>query len=253
MQLDVPQPIIESLVIDVGNTTVKCAVFYGGELTEKVSFKHEESHNIQLWLTNHFKPNIIISDVTSTYTQTLTGALTNSQRLIILDAHTPLPIKNRYHTPETLGKDRLAAVVGAIANFPNQNCLVIDAGTCITYDFIDAENNYWGGMITPGVNMRLKAMHEGTGRLPLVALKETEESIGKDTPSPSLLTGVQWGTVAELDGIIARFEKETPDIRIILTGGDANFLAKHLKKKIFVNQNLVLQGLNQIIHYNAAF
>ena len=133
--------------------------------------------------------------------------------------------------------------------FPKKNTLVIDAGTCITYDFIDAKGNYLGGGISPGIRMRLQAMNEFTAKLPLVKQKNSKKFIGNDTES-SLRVGGQIGTVMEIRGFIRAYETTFGKINIILTGGDSKALAKHFENHIFVNNNLVLRGLNKILNYN---
>jgi len=166
-----------------------------------------------------------------------------------LNAKTALPIQNLYKTPKTLGKDRLAVVVGATELFPAKSCLVIDAGTCITNDFIDADGNYHGGNIIPGVEMRFKAMNTFTARLPLLKRRKVESFVGNDTKS-SMRTGSQWGAVFEMEGFIKQYRKKFGRLNVILTGGDADFFANRLKTKIFVNQYLVHIGLNKILNYN---
>lgn len=242
---------MEQLVIDVGNTFVKCGVFINDDLNEKQVFLHKEKHLLRQWLTNHSKPNIIISDVTSAYIQWITDLLPSANQIILMSAAVPLPIKNGYETPNTLGQDRIAAAVGATVDFPEKDCLVIDAGTCITYDYIDQNLGFRGGSISPGINLRFWAMHKGTGNLPLVEKRAISQLFGTTTET-ALQSGVFWGVVTEVEGIIERYQLFNPEVKIILTGGDAIFLANHSKKKIFVNQNLVLQGLNKILMYNAA-
>ncbi len=168
---------------------------------------------------------------------------------IELGTRTPLPIQNTYRTPETLGKDRLAAVVGAFEMFPDQNCLVIDAGTCITYDLLRWDGVYPGGNIAPGLEMRLRAMHHFTANLPPVAIGETENLIGYSTES-AMRNGAQLGIILEIEGFIAWCRSEWGEINVILTGGSIDFFVKNLKSQIFVNPNLVLSGLNKILNYN---
>ncbi|MEM6965489.1 MAG: type III pantothenate kinase, partial [Bacteroidota bacterium] len=143
----------------------------------------------------------------------------------------------------------LAGVVAAFDFFPHENTLVIDAGTCITYDFVDKNGHYLGGSIAPGMKMRLQAMHHFTAKLPLVEQKPLRKFIGNDTVS-ALRTGGQMGIVMEISGFIETYNKTFGKINTILTGGDTGFLAKHLEKPIFVKNNLILHGLNQILNYN---
>jgi type III pantothenate kinase len=170
-------------------------------------------------------------------------------KFIIFDSSTPLPLTNKYQTPETLGKDRLAAAVAAVNMFPHSNVLVIDAGTCIKYDFINAKAEYLGGAISPGLQMRFNALNHFTEKLPLITLSEYDSLIGKNT-AESLLSGVINGTLSEIDGIIERYHKIYPEIQIVLSGGDAEYLVSKLKKEIFAVSNIVLNGLKIILDYN---
>jgi type III pantothenate kinase len=166
-----------------------------------------------------------------------------------LTAQTKLPIRHVYRTPETLGKDRLAAVVGACYLYPAEDCLVVDAGTCITFDILTADGVFRGGNIAPGVRMRLRAMHDYTARLPLVEPVRSTRLWGEQT-TQALENGGALGAALELEGLQARLAEHFPRLRTVLTGGDAALLANLLKTKIFVHENLVLQGLNQILEYN---
>ena len=167
-----------------------------------------------------------------------------------MDGHTKIPLQNTYKTPESLGRDRIALAVGANQLFPTNNTLVIDAGTCITYDFIDEKNNYLGGAISPGLQIRLNALHTFTEKLPLVTIKNGSELIGKTTEM-SILSGVINGATAEVDGIIDRYKEQFGNLKTVLTGGDANYFVKTLKNNIFANSKVLLNGLNTILNYNA--
>lgn len=237
------------LVIDWGNTRIKSGVFDDGKLLTSNVWEALEKENILDVATNHRVENVILSSVSRLPSEAVLDFLRKNFFFVYLDHTTPLPITNAYQTPETLGKDRLAAAVGAWQNFPRQNSLVVDAGTCITLDVVEASGKYVGGNISPGLRMRMKAMHEFTANLPLVEPGPTEYWLGKNTSS-ALINGAQEGFVLELDGYLQRCESVYPSINVILTGGDADFLAKKMKKKIFVNQNLVLEGLNKILDYN---
>jgi len=168
---------------------------------------------------------------------------------LLLSETTPLPFQNLYRTPQTLGKDRLAVVAGSQALFPGQTCLVVDAGTCITYEILTAEGAYTGGNIAPGLRMRLQAMHTFTAKLPLTEPGETEIRIGYDTRS-ALMNGAQEGILFEIEGYANYCREQFGAVQVLLTGGDADFLSKKLKSEIFVDQNLVLRGLDQILSYN---
>lgn len=166
-----------------------------------------------------------------------------------LTAETPVPINNLYATPETLGKDRLAAVVGAHELFPERNVLVIDAGTALTIDFIDSEGNYRGGNISLGMQIRYRALHEYTKKLPLEAQKDDFKPIG-DSTSSAIIAGVQTGMIFEIEGYIDRFTGQYPDLITIITGGDMIFFENKIEKHTFANSDLVFIGLNEIVKYN---
>ena len=151
--------------------------------------------------------------------------------------------------PKTLGKDRLAAVVGAFALYSGENTLVIDAGTCIKYDLITLKGVYSGGSISPGINMRFQGLHTFTAQLPLLEKKAVRNLIGSNTTT-AIRTGVQLGAILEMEGFIKKYEDQFGRINVILTGGDANYFANNLKSKIFVNHQLVLIGLNKILNHN---
>ena len=169
---------------------------------------------------------------------------------MVLDHRTKLPFTNLYSSKETLGKDRLALVAAAQANYPNQNNLVIGCGTCITFNFINKKNEFLGGSIHPGLKMRLQAMHTFTGKLPLIPLENKAELIGNDTKS-NMLAGVLLAAGKEIDGMIDEYLVKFPEMNIIITGGDADLLVYRLKNEIFAIPNFTLIGLNHILEYNA--
>lgn len=238
-----------NLTLDIGNTRIKAAIFGGDKLLEQQIWESWQLEKILKLATNHSIKNVILSTVAAIPDPNSISLLEENFFFIQLNKDTPIPIENHYKSPNTLGKDRLAAVVGAWHLFPNQNSLVIDAGTCITLDLVESPGYYIGGNISPGVNMRMKAMHHFTSKLPLVERGNTDSWLGYDTNS-ALINGAQWGAILEIEGFIDKCLKIYQSINIILTGGDAVFLAKKMKRKIFVNQNLVLIGLNKILDYN---
>ena len=239
-----------NLCIDIGNTRTKYAVFDQSVL---VTIGVWEQFNVsKLRIIRKAYPSIqriIISTVTLLSKSTLNECKKNPDRYLLLDHTTPVPIKNKYKSPETLGRDRLAAVVGANGLFPKRGCLVIDAGTCIKYDYISPKSVYKGGSISPGMRMRLEAMHHFTAKLPLVEPFEYKGLIGENTAS-ALLTGAQHGASSEIRGMIGSYVEKYGRIKVIITGGDAIFFAKRMKRKIFVSPNLVLIGLNNILNFN---
>jgi type III pantothenate kinase len=171
---------------------------------------------------------------------------------LLFTSDTKIPLTNLYHSVSTLGSDRISASVAAYFLQPNCDVLVVDAGTCIKYNFTNAKNEYLGGGISPGLQMRFMALHQYTSKLPMIGLiEEPIDLIGASTQH-SILSGVVNGTVAEIDGLIGEYKKQFPQILVLLTGGDSEYLAKRLKNSIFAHQNLVLKGLNDILNYNLA-
>ncbi len=239
-----------NLTIDIGNTRSKWGLFDEQTLVEKTFRSDYAVEDIISYATNHQVKNIILSTVGAPIEPSWKARLEEHFYYLQLDQSTPLPIINAYGTPDTLGKDRLAAIVGAWQLYPGENCLVIDAGTCITYDVLKGDGKYLGGNISPGLAMRFKAMHEFTARLPLVKEGVINDPIGQSTET-AMRNGGQLGTQLEMEGFIQLFEDQFGQLRVILTGGDADFFAKVLKSKIFVNPDLVLRGLNKILTYNA--
>jgi type III pantothenate kinase len=238
-----------NLIIDIGNTSVKLAQFQDKEVLQHWRWPNLDEVKL-LGLIKRKKIKQVALSSTRGIDEAVLESIKSEVPVLVLDATTPLPIVNKYKTPKTLGKDRLAAVVAAHDLYPGKNCLVIDAGTCITYDLITKNGEYLGGGISPGLDMRFKAMHTFTAKLPLVKRKKEVSLIGNTTES-SLQSGGALGAAIEVAGFIAAYRKKHSQLNVILTGGDANFLANSLKTKIFVHQHLVLRGLNKIVIYNA--
>ena len=235
-----------NLVIDSGNSSVKTGLFDHNLLVEKNTFSSLES--LHDYLQKSKAENLIISSVKEDAAK-ISDWSNGAAKKFVLSPQLPVPIKNLYATPATLGVDRLAGVCGARELFPSQNCLVIDAGTCITYDFIDKDAQYHGGAISPGLNMRFQAVHTFTAKLPLVPSKQNVQLIGNSTES-SIQSGIVNGSLAELDGIIQQYGDKFKDLRVILCGGDARFFENQLKASIFASPDLVIIGLNSILNYN---
>ncbi|HEX5170526.1 MAG TPA: type III pantothenate kinase [Cyclobacteriaceae bacterium] len=235
-----------NLIIDYGNTAAKVGIFDQHELKQRHSFN--DSLSLENFLKNNLAENVIISSVNVDPHQIIANVLTDGLK-IILNPDVPIPINNHYQTPSTLGMDRLAAICGAIKLFPHENTLVINAGTCITYDFVDDQKNYWGGAISPGLNMRFKAVHTFTSRLPLVEPVDNIALIGNSTET-SIQSGVANGMTAEINGIIEQYRGKYHDLKVILAGGDGPFFENKLKASIFASPNIVLIGLNSILIYN---
>lgn len=232
-----------NLVIDAGNTRTKIGIFEEASL--KSTHVFEARNSARNFLKGMAADHALISSV-SDEGESLASYLSVTGRLMKLTPGLSLPLENNYDTPGTLGADRLAAACGAWQMFPGQSSLVIDCGTCINYEFIHRDGYYAGGAISPGISMRLRAMHEMTSRLPLVS-PATEAPLTGTNTKQCLQSGVMNGVLEEIKGIMGRYREADPGIRVILTGGDAHFFEKPLKPFIFVAPELVLTGLNSIL------
>lgn len=235
-----------NLVVDYGNSAAKVGIFDHENLMEKHTFSSSEE--LRDFLKSANVKHVIVSSV-KTDADEIISWVKHEGLSMKLTHRLPLPVKNLYATPETLGVDRLAAVCGAQHLFDHENCLVIDAGTCITYDIVDKSARYFGGAISPGLNMRFQALHTFTAKLPLITPVPDAKLIGNSTQT-CIQSGVINGVVAEMDGIIQQYESEFDDLQVILCGGDALFFEKKLKASIFASPELVLVGLNSILIYN---
>ncbi|CAL2091984.1 type III pantothenate kinase [Tenacibaculum sp. 190524A05c] len=238
------------LIIDVGNTRAKAAVFEKDSLNEVVVFQKEEiiSETKKILKKNKIRHSII--SAVATLSSEKLEKLHELLDLIELNHSTNVPFKNNYQTPTTLGVDRIALAAYGVSQFPERNVLIIDAGTCITFDFVN-KGTYLGGAISPGLKMRYKSLNNYTSKLPLLETKEPSSIIGNNTNN-SIHSGVVYGIVNEIDGVINQYKTKYQDLTVVLTGGDTNFLAKQLKNHIFANPNLVLEGLHKILIYNRA-
>ena len=237
------------LVIDIGNTRTKAGLFEGGALRAHAEWTGLPTEHILEWAYNHPIAAALLSSSGDT-AEALEAALRVRSPTRRLDHTLRLPFVNDYMTPATLGRDRMAGVAGAAALYPGQNCLVIDAGTCITFDVLTAEGRYPGGNISPGVRMRLRAMHEQTARLPLVAPEAADAGLLGVSTETALRKGGQLGAILEIEAFLARCEALYPGLRVLLTGGDASLLLPHLKPQIFALPHLVLHGLHEILRLN---
>ena len=237
------------LAIDIGNTRIKTAVFERNIIIESHSFSKETlEKNIETILKEHKNiTDLIIASVGNVEKEAFL-TFKNQIKIHFITHKDLFPFRNLYKTPLTLGIDRMVLATGATLQFPNQNRLVIDAGTCVTYDFIDSENNYLGGAISPGIRLRYESLHNYTAKLPLLTRAYPEKFIG-DTTNESINSGIIQGLLHEVDGFINQYREQYANFIIILTGGDADFLAKRLKNTIFANSNFLLESLNQTFQY----
>ncbi|MCL4139469.1 UNVERIFIED_CONTAM: hypothetical protein GTU68_053334 [Idotea baltica] len=233
----------------MGNSRVKLAIFDRDELIHFEAHAILQTENLASIFHKYDIQSSIISATRIEKPELLTFLKANSD-FYLFDQDLPLPIRNDYDTPKTLGKDRLAAVVAGNALFPNENVLKIDGGTCITVDFIDATGCYQGGSIHPGLEMRLKALHHFTGKLPLIEYNSSPHWLGKNTKD-SILAGSLAAALGEINTLIGLYKSKYGKIRILLTGGNAAFFENQFKFEIFAHPNLVLIGLNKILSFNA--
>jgi type III pantothenate kinase len=239
-----------NLTIDVGNNQTKIGVFDGEKIIQYQNYAPLTINDVKELFQSYKIENAIIADV-AFYDMAIDDFLRSNTCFIKLSHETKMPVALKYLTPETLGRDRIATAAAAVDLFPGSNCLVIDAGTSITYDIITAEKEFLGGGISPGISMRFKALHNFTARLPLLKKEPIDYLTGKNTEQ-SILSGVINGTVGEMIYIIDSYSKIYPDLQVLLTGGDAPFFESRLNYKIFAVPNLVLRGLNKILTYNVA-
>jgi type III pantothenate kinase len=241
---------MKSLVLDLGNTNKKVAVFQNGRL---VHFEQSGSltlAKIKPILKRHEPFDSCILASVSIYSAAVRNFLMEKIPFFIEpSATTPLPVTIQYQSRNTLGFDRVAAVVAGTVIFPGQDVLVVNAGTCITYDYINRNQEYQGGAISPGIRLRLNALHTFTGKLPLVSFKDVSILTGRTTEE-SILSGVLTGATAEIEGIAGRYREKHPDLKIILSGGDHKYFVKRLNISIFAVPNIVIPGLYQILKFN---
>ncbi len=235
-----------NLTIDLGNTFCKIIIFEDNIIVYRHVCKSLSTRLLHQLFRDFNISNAVISSVIPCST-TVKKAL-KKYRIREFSSTTKIPIKNLYTTPKTLGKDRLANGIAAAFLFPKENVLVIDAGTCLKFDFVDAKKNYRGGSISPGLSMRFIAMHQLTGKLPLAPINDPKRLIGNSTIT-ALQVGVFNGMSEEINGIIARYKKEFGELHVILTGGDASRFVGQLNLSIFAASDLVNIGLNEIIKY----
>ncbi|WP_378178821.1 type III pantothenate kinase [Aquimarina sp. SS2-1] len=238
-----------NLVIDVGNTSIKIGVFEKATMIHKETLKSDSFEQVMQRMYQDYPliNNAILSSV-STLKEKDVSYVKELFNTTILDHTIHMPFKNLYATPTTLGVDRLALVAAAVYQFPKKDVLIIDAGTCITYDFKNNQEEYLGGAISPGLTLRYNSLNNYTSKLPLLNLESPKNHIG-DTTNQAIHSGVVNGVLYEIEGAIAEYCNTYPDLTVILTGGDAHFLSKRLKNSIFATSNFLLEGLNHILAF----
>ncbi len=235
-----------NLTIDIGNTRTKAAVFEDDRVVFEEKFENFGPHRL-CELVSRYHPERLAYCTVASADAALEAAFRKlSCPVLHVTGKTPSPVKVRYRTPATLGADRLAAVVGAVTLQPAQDLLVIDAGTCITYDLVEASGCYLGGNISPGVEMRLEALHARTARLPRVGVDGDTPDLGYDTET-AIRAGVVRGIGYELQGCIRHWQKRYPHIRIFLTGGDRFAFSDAVRQHILTDSHLLARGLNRLL------
>ena len=242
-----------NLVLDIGNTLQKAAIFENGNLRGIIRKSLLQKADLQLFIDEFQINSAIISEVGEIDKETF-EFIKNNFFTLKLSTKLKLPIKIFYETPEQLGNDRVAAAVAAWSQFPENDVLVIQAGTCLVFDFVNRKGEYLGGAISPGLQMRFKALSTFTEKLPLVTPDcnaPLPDSIVGTSTEKSIITGVLHGITDEIDSEIERYRSQFPTLKVILTGGDMPYLKKSIKNTIFANSNLVLEGLNKILETNA--
>ena len=239
-----------NLIVDIGNSLVKVAVTAGDDVVAMRAFASPAESDICAMLDEY--PAVGRGIVASTGVDagaTAERLRARGLRVLEMSPSTPVPIGNAYLTPETLGADRLAAAVGAVALTGSRNCLIVDFGTAITVDLV-TDGVFRGGNISPGVRMRFRALHDYTSRLPECSATEVVSTLGRSTRE-AIEQGVMQGVTYEIEGHISRLTEKKGDLSVIFTGGDAKYFVKRIKNTIFTNRELVICGLNRILEYNA--
>jgi type III pantothenate kinase len=237
------------LAIDQGNTFLKYALFEDNQMVTHGKMPVADASDTLRGIRKMYPLKRAVLSHTSEPDQTLLNELASLDVFIPFTADTPVPVKTEYKTPETLGSDRLAAAVGCKVLFPGENSLFIDMGTCITKNIINSDSVFLGGNISPGIQMRVDAMHQFTARLPRVELKIPANDVGESTDE-ALQNGAIRGAVDEIERFIIKKQTEFGKINVILTGGDVHFFENLSNIKIFAAPFLVLTGLNEILNYN---
>lgn len=240
-----------NLVVDIGNTLLKLAVFDGGRLVAQQCVGELREETFAGLLGGARAARAVVASTRGEAPAIVEAVRRHTDYLLEFTPATPVPIGNAYLTPATLGRDRLAAAVGAATLYPGRNALIVDFGTAVTLDFVSADGVFRGGCISPGMAMRFRALHEYTAALPLCDATDSAELLGRTTDEAVRL-GVMNSLAFEIEGYIARMQGEIEDLCVIFTGGDTNFFAKRIKNTIFANCNLVFCGLNRILEYNAS-
>lgn len=239
-----------NLVVDIGNTLVKLAVFDRGEIVFQRCVERLHPSMLEELFAAWPVRRAVVASTRGEVDEVADLLRPRVEYLLEFSSQTPVPIGNAYLTPETLGRDRLAAAVGAAALCPGRDVLIVDFGTAVTIDLVTADGTFRGGCISPGMKTRFRALHDYTAKLPLCGPTEDEQLQGLTTEE-AIRLGVMNSLTFEIEGYIARMREKIDDLCVIFTGGDAKYFAKRIKNTIFANCNLVFCGLDRILEYNA--
>ncbi|MCW3077969.1 MAG: hypothetical protein JWO32_2578 [Bacteroidetes bacterium] len=237
-----------NLAVDFGNTRIKAALFEDGKILKDKIYTHVNELMSDASFYSQAK-NIVVASVVEDHATFIENQKKNI-RVLLFKNDTLIPLKNLYQSGGTLGSDRLAASIGSFSLYPNQNVLTIDAGTCIKYNFVNSNNEFIGGAISPGISMRLRAMHHYTQKLPELNPDYNYEKLTGGNTTESILSGAMLGAASEIDEFISRYRLSFENLVVVISGGDSEYLCKQLKNRIFAHPNIVLHGLNSILNYN---
>lgn len=248
-----------NLLVDIGNTLVKCAVTERGEVIAEARAEQLTPDMLDGLLAGRTVDRAIVSSTRGAAAEAVASVRSRVGHCLEFTPATPVPIGNAYRSPETLGRDRLAAAVGAATLFPGCDVLIVDCGTALTVDLVTADGVFRGGCISPGLRMRLQALHDHTAALPLC--EPSDEPAEPDEPSgpetllgrtteEALVQGAVQSVAFEIEGYADRLRRKFAGLRVIFTGGDARFFEKRIKNTIFANRNPLFCGLDRILEYN---
>jgi len=237
-----------NLIIDIGNSCIKVYVYKNGiPKFFKIINNLDELKNS---VVEYFKQisYIIISDVKRDKIENIMTMFKGKYIFLVKECR--LPFKSMYKTMDSLGDDRIALVNSAFKKFPNKNILIIDLGTCITYDFLVEKGYYLGGLISPGFEIRYRSLNFYTANLPLIKKIEERDNIIGDSTQTSIQSGVYFGVINEINSNINFFSKNYENLKVVITGGNSKFLSKKIKNTIFADRYFLADGLNYLLEYN---
>ncbi|MCZ2355624.1 MAG: type III pantothenate kinase [Bacteroidia bacterium] len=246
---------MNKLILDAGNSRLKAGVFFNQQLLSSVVFNYQDdvraiSGTFEQWVNSYFIDTVGVCSVRNQ--EPILDFLLyyfQGKDIIWISPNMPLPFSSLYASIETLGADRIALAAAGQEIFSEQNVLIAGLGTCITLDFVDSAGNYHGGSISPGLMMRLRALHDYTAKLPFLNIPAEFPNFIGNTTEKCMLSGILFGIIHEINGFYERYQDLYPNLKFCLTGGDTIHFEKQLKGVTFVSQNLVLTGSNKIIDY----